>query len=184
MKPKRQRVEKHRYDALQKELRSTYIAFTAFVLLAVVSVHLALDKPAQVVIDTSASELRAKTQLAEAQRTLRLAEAIQTERDTVYLERVEIQEKWRIKVERSGNAIPVRLDSCIQVGTIVLKELQLCNDESELYKSAAIQAQSAFLSLDTALTQSKRAERKQRNRKALWRSVSAALAVVVVVVAV
>lgn len=184
MKPKRQRVEKHRYDELQKELRRTYIAFTAFVLLAVVSVGIALDKPARVVIDTSASELRAKTQLDEAKRTLRLAEAMESQRDTVYLERVEIQEKWRIKVEQSGNAIPVRLDSCIQVGTIVLKELQLCNDESELYKVASIQAQSAFLSLDTALTQSKRAERKQRNRKALWRSVSAALAVVVVVVGV
>lgn len=184
MKPKRQRVEMHRYDALQKELRRTYIAFAAFVLLAVVSVFIALDKPAQVVIDTSASELRAKTQLAEAQRTMRLAQAMESQRDTVYLKRLEIQEKWRIKVEQSGNAIPVRLDSCIQVGTIVIKELQLCNNESVLYKVAAIQIQSAYYSLDTALTQSKRAERKQRNRKLLWRSVAGALAVVVVVVAI
>ena len=184
MKPKRQRVEKHRYDALQTELRRTYIAFTAFIVFATIFMGYLHNKPAQVIVDTSASELRAKTQVAEAQRTLRLAEAMTSQRDTVYLERVEIQEKWRIKVEQSGNAIPVRLDSCIQVGTIVLKELQLCNDESELYKSAAIQAQSAYYSLDTALTQSKRAERKQRNRKALWRSVAGALAVVVVVVGV
>ena len=100
-------------------------------------------------------------------------------RDTAYIERTRTITRWRDSAPRTDTQ---RLDSCIEVGAVVLKELAYC-DTALINCLASVRVEMSTRTITDTLfidnaEQGKRIDKvtKQRNT---WRVISAVLAVVV-----
>ena len=126
---------------------------------------------------------RAHSEANKAETISTQAARIDTIRDTMYVTRVRTQIEWRdlISIAPPDSVVYVRLDSCIQVGAIVLEELALCDSASTLKDSALLAYSGAFASLDSALVREQgRSKRLKRQRN--WAIGAALIALIVGVI--
>ena len=101
--------------------------------------------------------------------------SFQAVRDTIYQERVRVVTRWRDKPAQSDSE---RLDSCVEVGSIVLLELAACDSALTACKGALTLTDTAYIYIDSAVVTLQRidtiqAERlakvtKQRDRARWW----------------
>jgi hypothetical protein len=71
------------------------------------------------------------------------------ERDTLYLTRIQTAEVFKERIEKApvDSVLPLRLDSCIQVGAIVLKELESANLAAQDFEMAYLKSDSLVTEL-------------------------------------
>jgi len=101
-------------------------------------------------------------------------------RDTIYGERVRVVTQWR---ERAPQSDSKRLDSCIEVGAIVLRELEACDSAYSLLINSHSHQDSAIVRLDSVVIIQEviigdvRQLTKQRDRARWWAVAGWAVAV-------
>ena len=99
------------------------------------------DKPAQPAKISESAILyeMAVTERKQAERYLDSAKQLQAKRDTLYITRTRTITKWDsiIRTLPPSEILPARLDSCLEVGEIVLGELAAC-DSTVYIQSLAI----------------------------------------------
>lgn len=80
---------------------------------------------------------------------------LQRERDTLYITRTRTITKWDslIRTLPADQALPVRLDSCLEVGEIVLTELAACDSVVEYQVQIINHLESAFVKIDSSRTE-------------------------------
>jgi hypothetical protein len=169
---------------------------TAFILgmAAALSISLAVthcnrDKPVQPTKISESAILyeMAVTERKQAERYLDSARQIKAARDTLYITRTRYITKWDSIIRQlpPSEILPARLDSCLEVGEIVLGELKACDSTVYLQGIAITHLTTANERLDSSRTELaqhldyvNREVVKQRNAKRLaW--LVAAVAVVV-----
>lgn len=123
---------------------------------------------------------RAHNEAKRAEAMHQQAMQIDTIRDTLYLTRVRTQIEWRelIQTTPPDSVVYVRLDSCIGVGAIELKELALCDSANTLKDSAILAYSNAVAGIDSVLVKTQaNAVRFKRQRN--W-AIGAAVAALIV----
>lgn len=119
------------------------------------------------------------------QRSLELAD----KRDTVYQERIVLRDKWRdrISVAPKDSVVFYRLDSCTEIGSKVLVELEYAKEELVLVRQAYDTLYSATAKLENANTslQVNATElQKEADRQRRWKGVYKVAAIVATTAAV
>jgi hypothetical protein len=101
---------------------------------------------------------------------------LQRERDTLYITRTRTITKWDslIRTLPADEAIPIRLDSCLEVGEIVLAELTACDSVVEYQGKIISHLEAGFDKMDSSRTELagyldevNREVARQRNQKRL-----------------
>jgi hypothetical protein len=171
-----------------KHLTSFILGATAAFSICLAVTHCNRDKPVQ---PTKISESAivyemAVTERKQAQRYLDSAAALQSKRDTLYITRTRVITKWDsiIPTLPPDEVLPARLDSCLEVGEIVLSELASCDSVLEYQMAAIGHLKTANERLDSSRTELaehldyvNREVVKQRNSKRLAWVVAGVLAV-------
>lgn len=98
-------------------------------------------------------------------------------RDTLYVNRIETAKAFKERIESApkDSVMPLRLDSCIQVGMIVLKELESANLAADEFKMAYVQMDSAYTQKVEQLEKEVIVERR-------WKRIAWGVVVVVAVI--
>jgi hypothetical protein len=168
------------------------LALTALIAVGISVRHCNRDKPLQ---PTKISHSRilyemAVTERKQAQRYLDSAAALQSKRDTLYITRTRVITKWDsiIRTLPPDEVLPSRLDSCLEVGEIVLSELASCDSVVEYQVAAISHLKTANERLDSSrselaehLDYVNREVVKQRNAKRLAWVVAGVVAVAAIV---
>lgn len=158
------------------------LALIIIIAALLVGIYLASEriKQLETSIYTTEQARRAQSEANKAESAREQSARIDTIRDTLYLTRTRTQIEWRdrISIAPPDSVVYVRLDSCIQVGSIVLRELALCDSASTLKDSALASYSVAFAGIDSARVQAdKRADKMKRQRN--WAIGAAVVALIV-----
>jgi hypothetical protein len=151
--------------------------------------HCNRDKPAQhtKISDSAILYEMAVNERKLAERYLDSAAALQRQRDTLYVTRTRYVTKWDSIIRQlpPDQIIPARLDSCLEVGEIVLGELKACDSTVYIQSLAITHLTTANEQLDSSRTELaehldsvNREAVKQRNAKRLAWVVAAVVVVV------
>jgi hypothetical protein len=101
---------------------------------------------------------------------------LEKKRDTLYIIRTRVITKWDslIRTFPSDQVTPVRLDSCLEVGGIVLAELTACDSVLEFQAQIINHLEAGFVKMDSSrselagyLDEVNREVARQRNQKRL-----------------
>jgi hypothetical protein len=101
---------------------------------------------------------------------------LEKKRDTLYITRTRTITKWDsiIQTLPADQVLPVRLDSCLEVGGIVLAELTSCDSVLEFQAQIINHLEAGFLKIDSSrselagyLDEVNREVARQRNQKRL-----------------
>ena len=133
---------------------------------------------------SNSAEKLAQIERNEAERHTIEATRIDTLRSVVYRDRVRTQTEWRelIRQTPTDSVVYARLDSCIQVGSLVLTELALADSARLHLDSALFQMRSVVHQVDSALVREQgRSARFKRQRNAAIGAALIALIVGVVI---
>ena len=115
---------------------------------------------------------------------------LQRERDTLYITRTRVITKWDslIRTLPADEVLPVRLDSCLEVGAIVLTELATCDSVVEYQVQIINHLEAGFVKMDSRRTelagyldQVNKEVVRQRNGKRLAWLVAGVVAVAAIV---
>ena len=158
------------------------LAFLIIIAALLVGIYLASEriKSLEAAVHASEQVKHAHSEANKAESAREQAARIDTIRDTLYLTRTRTQIEWRelISITPPDSVVFVRLDSCLEVGSIVLSELALCDSASTLKDSALASYEVAFASIDSARVQeNKRADKMKRQRN--WAIGAAVVALIV-----
>jgi hypothetical protein len=151
--------------------------------------HCNRDKPAQPtkISDSAILYEMAVNERKQAERYLDSAAALQRQRDTLYVTRTRYVTKWDSIIRQlpPSEILPARLDSCLEVGEIVLGELKACDSTVYIQGIAITHLTTANEQLDSSRTELaehldsvNREVVKQRNAKRLAWVVAAVVVVV------
>jgi hypothetical protein len=151
--------------------------------------HCNRDNPVQPtkISDSAILYEMAVNERKQAERYLDSAAALQRQRDTLYVTRTRYVTKWDSIIRQlpPDQIIPARLDSCLEVGEIVLGELKACDSTVYIQGIAITHLTTANERLDSSrselaehLDYVNREVVKQRNAKRLAWVVAAVVVVV------
>ena len=133
------------------------LALTAFILLSIALHQCDRDSAPQ---PTRISESVILYEMAVSERKqakilLDSVSLLQRERDTLYITRTRTITKWDslIRTLPPDEAIPVKLDSCLEVGEIVLTELAACDSVVEYQYKIINHLEAGFVKIDSSRTE-------------------------------
>ena len=115
---------------------------------------------------------------------------LQSKRDTLYITRTRVITKWDslIRTLPADQALPVRLDSCLEVGGIVLTELAACDSVVEYQYKIINHLEAGFVKMDSSrselakhLDHVNREVVNQRNQKRLAWITAGAIALMAII---
>ena len=155
-----------------------YILFLAFALFALIRSQMHIDRLTAKLHETN--EIIAQSEREAAERHVIESVRIDTLRSIVYRDRVRAEVVFRDLVQAApiDSQVFVRLDSCVQVGSIVLRELALCDSARMQVDSALMQMRSVVTQVDSALVKERvKSARFKRQRNA---AIGAALIALIV----
>lgn len=144
-----------------------YILFLAFALFALIRSQAHIDRLEAIVADSNKKITQSERKAAE--RHSIEAARIDTIRSVVYRDRVRAEVVFRDLVQAApvDSQVYVRLDSCIQVGSLVLRELALSDSARVQLDSALFQMRSVVSQVDSALVKERvKSARMKRQRNA------------------
>jgi hypothetical protein len=80
---------------------------------------------------------------------------LEVKRDTLYITRTKTITKWDSLIQTlpADEALPLRLDSCLEVGEIVLSELAACDSVVEYQVQVIDHLEAGFLQMDSSRTE-------------------------------
>ena len=141
------------------ELRAyrTILLLTAFILTSI-AVHQcdrdSAPQPSKISESVILYEM-AVTERKQAKLLLDSVSLLQRERDTLYITRTRTITKWDslIRTLPADEALPVRLDSCLEVGGIVLTELAACDSIVEYQDKIINHLEAGFVKMDSSRTE-------------------------------
>jgi hypothetical protein len=154
------------------------LAVTAFILISI-AVHQCNRDSAPQPTKISESAILYEMAVAERKQAKLLLDSVsllQRERDTLYITRTRTITKWDslIRTFPADQVLPVRLDSCLEVGGIVLTELTACDSVVEYQAQIINHLEAGFLKIDSSRTklagyldEVNREVARQRNQKRL-----------------
>jgi hypothetical protein len=154
------------------------LAVTAFILISI-SVHQCDRDSAPQPTKISESVILYEMAVSERKKAKILLDSVsllQRERDTLYITRTRTITKWDslIRTLPTDQVLPVRLDSCLEVGGIVLAELTACDSVLEYQDKIINHLEAGFLKMDSSrselagyLDEVNREVARQRNQKRL-----------------
>jgi len=162
------------------ELKAYRIIFavTAFILISI-AVHQCDRDSAPQPTKISESVILYEMAVSERKQAKLLLDSVsllQRERDTLYITRTRTITKWDslIRTLPADQAIPIRLDSCLEVGGIVLAELTACDSVVKFQGKIINHLEAGFLKIDSSrselagyLDEVNREVVNQRNQKRL-----------------
>jgi len=162
------------------ELKAYRIIFavTAFILISI-AVHQCNRDNAPQPTKISESVILYEMAVSERKQAKLLLDSVsllEKKRDTLYIIRTRVITKWDsiIRTLPSDQSIPVRLDSCLEVGGIVLAELTACDSVVEYQVQIINHLEAGFLKIDSSRTELagyldevNREVARQRNQKRL-----------------
>jgi hypothetical protein len=162
------------------ELKAYRIIFavTAFILISI-AVHQCDRDNAPQPTKISESVILYEMAVSERKQAKLLLDSVsllQRERDTLYITRTRTITKWDslIRTFPADQVLPVRLDSCLEVGGIVLAELTSCDSIVEYQVQIINHLEAGFLKIDSSrselagyLDEVNREIARQRNQKRL-----------------
>jgi hypothetical protein len=141
------------------ELKAYRIIFavTAFILISI-AVHQCDRDNAPQPTKISESAILYEMAVAERKQAKLLLDSVsllQRERDTLYITRTRTITKWDslIRTLPADQVLPVRLDSCLEVGGIVLAELTSCDSVVEYQVQIINHLEAGFLKMDSSRTE-------------------------------
>lgn len=142
-----------------------YILFLAFALFALIRSQAHIDRLEAKLHETN--EIIAQSERNEAERHTIEVTRIDTLRSVVYRDRVRAEVVFRDLIQQTpvDSQVYARLDSCIQVGSLVLRELEL-SDSARLHQDSVVFAmRSVVTQVDSALVKERvKAARMKRQR--------------------
>jgi hypothetical protein len=154
------------------------LAVTAFILISI-AVHQCDRDNAPQPTKISESVILYEMAVSERKQAKLLLDSVsllQRERDTLYITRTRTITKWDslIRTFHSDQVVPVRLDSCLEVGGIVLAELASCDSIVEYQVQIISHLEAGFVKIDSSRTELagyldevNREVARQRNQKRL-----------------
>jgi hypothetical protein len=154
------------------------LAVTAFILISI-AVHQCDRDNAPQPTKISESVILYEMAVSERKQAKLLLDSVsllQRERDTLYITRTRTITKWDslIRTLPADQVLPVRLDSCLEVGSIVLAELSACDSVVEFQAQIINHLEAGFLKIDSSrselanyLDEVNREVARQRNQKRL-----------------
>jgi hypothetical protein len=172
-----------------KNQTAFFLGATAALSICLAVTHCNRDKPVQPtkISDSAILHEMAVTERKQAERYLDSARQIKAVRDTLYITRTRTITKWDSIIRQlpPSEILPARLDSCLEVGEIVLGELKACDSAVYLQGIAIAHLTTANERLDSSRTELaehldyvNREVVKQRNAKRLaWVVVGVAVVV-------
>lgn len=136
-----------------------YILFLAFALFALIRSQAHINRLEAILAESSDKVAHIERNAVE--RHVIESVRIDTLRSVVYRDRIRTQIEWRDIIQQApaDSQVYVRLDSCVQVGSLVLRELALSD-------SARIQLDSALFKMRSVVTQVDSALAKERVKSA------------------
>ena len=137
-----------------------YLLFLAFALFALIRSQAHIDRLEAKLHETN--EIIAQIERNEAERHVIQVTRIDTLRSVVYRDRVRAEVVFRELIQQTppDSVVYTRLDSCVQVGSLVLRELELSDSARLHLDSALFQLRSVVAQVDSALVK----ERVKSNR--------------------
>ena len=132
----------------------------------------------------------AVTERKQAKLLLDSVSVLQRERDTLYITRTRTITKWDslIRTLPPDEAIPVKLDSCLEVGEIVLTELAACDSVVDYQYKIINHLEAGFVKMDSSrselgrhLDHVNREVVNQRNQKILAWITAGAIALMAII---
>lgn len=130
------------------------LALTAFILISI-AVHQcdrdSAPQPTRISESVILYEM-AVSERKQAQLYLDSAATLQRKRDTLYITRTRVITKWDsvIRTLPPDEALPVRLDSCLEVGGVVLTELAACDSVVEYQVQIINHLEAGFVKMDSS----------------------------------
>lgn len=144
-----------------------YILFLAFALFALIRSQAHIDRLEAILSESN--EKVAQIERNEAERHVIEVTRIDTIRSVVYRDRIRAEVVFRdlVKAAPVDSQVYVRLDSCVQVGSLVLRELEL-SDSARVHQDSVVFAMREVVSqVDSALVKERvKAARMKRQRNA------------------
>jgi len=141
------------------ELKAYRIIFavTAFILISI-AVHQCDRDSAPQPTKISESVILYEMAVEERKQAKMLLDSVSLlneKRDTLYITRTRTITKWDslIRTLPEDQAIPVRLDSCLEVGGIVLTELAACDSVVEYQDKIINHLEAGFVKMDSSRTE-------------------------------
>ena len=150
-------------------MQKTQTAFLIIIAALIIGIYLASERIKTLERNVAAYEVISRAH-NEAKRAEALSDAstrIDTIRDTIYRTRTKTEIVWRdrISITPPDSVVYVRLDSCLEVGGIVLHELALCDSSNTLKDSAILAYSNAVAGMDSARVKAEaRAGKMKRQR--------------------
>lgn len=142
-----------------------YILFLAFALFALIRSQAHIDRLEAIVAESN--EKIAQNERNEAERHSIEVTRIDTLRSVVYRDRIRAEVVFRDIIQQTppDSVVYARLDSCVQVGSLVLRELEL-SDSARLHLDSVVFAMRSVVSQgDSALVKERvKSERLKRQR--------------------
>ena len=136
-------------------MQKTQTAFLIIIAALFIGIYLASERIKTLERNVAAYEVITRAH-NEAKRAEALSDAstrIDTIRDTIYRTRTRTEIVWRDRIVNTppDSVVYVRLDSCLEIGGIVLHELALCDSSNTLKDSAIASYALAVAGMDSAL---------------------------------
>jgi hypothetical protein len=133
------------------------LAVTAFILISI-AVHQCDRDSAPQGTKISESVILYEMAVSERKQAKLLLDSVsllESKRDTLYITRTRTITKWDsiIRTLPADEAIPVRLDSCLEVGEIVLAELASCDSVVEYQGKIINHLEAGFVKMDSSRTE-------------------------------
>lgn len=165
-----------------KYLIPLYILFLAFALFALIRSQAHIDRLEARLSETN--EIIAQIERNEAERHTIEVTRIDTLRSVVYRDRVRAEAVFRDLVQAApvDSQVYARLDSCVQVGSLVLRELELSDSARVHLDSALFQMRSVVSQVDSALVKErvKSSRFKRQRNAAIGAAIGAAVVALIV----
>ena len=166
-------------------MQKTQTAFLIIIAALLIGIYLASEriKTLEAAVRTSEQVQRAHNEAKRAEALSDASTRIDTIRDTIYRTRTRTEIVWRdhISITPPDSVVYVRLDSCLEVGGIVLQELALCDSSNTLKDSAILAYSNAVAGMDSALvkTQANAVRFKRQRNWAIGAAVAGWVAFIV-----
>jgi len=157
-----------------------YLLFLAFALFALIRSQAHIDRLEAILSESN--EKVSQIERNEAERHVIQVTRIDTLRSVVYRDRVRAEVVFRELIQQTppDSVVYTRLDSCVQVGSLVLRELELSDSARLHLDSALFQLRSVVAQVDSALVK----ERVKSNRLRRQRNAAIGAAVIALIVGV